>query len=636
MSAIDRSSLLAELASLAADTGLAPPLRRQAGALAERLRREGSDVDAAGLELAVLYRRSGRFARGAELCRRVLDAQPDNALAHHIAASLQQCQGDLDSAITGYRAAISLDATLAEAHYFLGNALQMTGETEKAAESYRNAIRLRPDYLEALSNLGAVLMRLHRFGEAKQVLENARRLYPRCTQVLCNLGDLALAEEDFTRARSCARAALKVDPRFFDAHHLLGKICRQQEDYDGTLKHFRRALEIRPADQNLVGSTAAILEKRGEFDQARRLLQPLVENGSTNPLVLTAWSALSRSLGTEQEAIGRLEAAIAGGRMDISARISVHSELGKQYDRLRDYPRAFEHYRQANLLERRLKIHRPAGGGRNFPSHATIEAWSRRYDRDYWQALPRGRTESRRPLFVVGLPRSGTTLTEQILASHPDIHGAGELPDIAELASRLGGPYDGEDHIARLATLDRKRLTTAARSYLETLQRKSADAALVVDKMPTNFWHLGLISLLFPQARVIHLQRDPRDSCLSMYFQRFSSSMLFTTDLEELAAYHAAYARIMEYWKQVLDLEILEIRYEELVEDQEVVTRRMIEYCGLDWNDSCLRFHETSRDVHTPSYDQVRQPMYRKSIGRWKNYEAQLAPLLSSLEQTTP
>jgi hypothetical protein len=150
--------------------------------------------------------------------------------------------------------------------------------------------------------------------------------------------------------------------------------------------------------------------------------------------------------------------------------------------------------------------------------------------------------------------------------------------------------------------------------------------------MPTNFQYLGLISLLFPNAHIIHLKRDPRDTCLSMYFQRFGALMTFTTDLKELAAYYSAYTRMMDYWNSVLDIKILDITYEELVDDQELSIRRMIEHCGLDWNDSCLQFHSTVRDVHTPSYDQVRQPMYSKSVGRWKHYEKQLAPLTNALE----
>ena len=627
----DVDKLAAELQTLIGNGRLPEAVRKDARVLYERLQTPDHDVIDLSLKLAVLYRRCKRFGEAARLCGQVLGLQPHNAMAHHISGSVQQCLGNHDAAIASYRTAIALDATLAEAHYFLGNILQMTGQARDAAESYRKAVELKPDYLEALSNLGAVLMALHRFGEAKHILERAYRLYPDCAQVLCNLGDLVLTEDDFEKARFYAKSALKTDPRFFDAHHLLGKICRQQGDYGGTLKHFRRALEIQPNNENLIGSMAEILEKRGQFDEARELLQPLIRRGSTNPLVLKAYSALSRNLGEERKAVRLLENTLRQERMDISRKISLHSELGKQYDRLQDYPRAFEHYRQANLLERELKLQPGGRPGTGFPAVREIDGWFERFGADYWKRLPRSTTGSERPVFVVGMPRSGTTLTEQILASHPAVHGAGELPDIPDLAAKLGERGMGADRFRHLANLGKQELDSAARQYLRTLKARSPGALRVVDKMPTNFWYLGLISLLFPNARIIHLKRDPRDTCLSMYFQRFGATMTFTTDLGELAAYHSAYARTMKYWESVLDIDTLEIQYEELVDDQERVIRRMIDYCGLDWDDRCLHFHETSRDVHTPSYDQVRQPMYRKSVGRWKHYEAQLAPLISAL-----
>jgi len=553
-------------------------------------------------------------------------------MAHHVTGSIQQCLGNHDAAIASYKTATSLDANLAEAHYFLGNILQMTGQTLESAESYRRAVSVQPDYLEALSNLGAVLMALHRFKEARNVLEETNRLYPDCAQVLCNLGDLVLGEDDFEKATFYAESVLKSQPEFFGAHHLLGKISRQQGDYEQTLKHFYRALEIQPNSENLVGSIAEILEKRGEFARAEKLLQPLIQQETRNPLVLKAWSALSRSLDTEDKAVSLLEKAVARGGMDIHQESSLRSELGKQYDRLGDYPRAFEHYRQANLLERKLKTQGRMATRTAFTGRAEIIQWFVQFGADFWKNLPRSGTDSQRPIFVVGMPRSGTTLTEQILASHPDVYGAGELADIPDLAAALGEQGTGPGKIDYLARLSRQKLTAAAQQYLETLNRKSPGALRVVDKMPTNFGYLGLISLLFPNAHVIHLKRDPRDTCLSMYFQRFGASMTFTTDLKELAAYYSAYARIMDYWESVLDIEILDIQYEELVDDQERVIRRMIEHCGLDLDDRCLNFHTTSRDVHTPSYDQVRQPMYRKSVGRWKHYEQQLIPLTDALE----
>lgn len=590
-----------------------------------------NDIDL-WLTLAVINRKMGLLNDADTACKQALSLQHNNALAHHVTGSIQQCLGDINAAISSYKTAINLDASQAETYYFLGNALQTIGQSSEAAENYRRAISLNPAYLEALGNLGAVLISLHQFDEARCVLVKADQLFPNREQLLCNLGDLYMLEDHLEQALSYANTALTINPRFFDAHYLLGRIHRQQQDYNQALYNFNNALNIQPSNENVIGSIAEILEIRGEFDKAHELLQPLIQRKTGNPLVLKAYSALTRSCESEREAIRLLEEAIAKGGIDVSNQIRLHTELGKQYDRLQDYPRAFDHYKQANLLERKLNQQLRKKHG---PDHASIEeikTWYSRFDYGYWHQLTRSGVISTRPIFVIGMPRSGTTLAEQILSSHPDIHGAGELPDIEGLAQKLGISTTGTNPFLHLARLNQHELASAARKYLKTLHQKSPEALRVVDKMPMNFWHLGLISLLFPNAYVIHMIRDPRDTCLSMYFQRFSASMPFTTDLMELASYYSAYAEVMRYWKSVLDIEIMDLHYEDLVSDQKQATRKMIEYCRLAWNDRCLRFHMNERDVHTPSYDQVRQMIYNKSVGRWKNYKQQLAPLTSALD----
>ncbi len=597
----------------------------------EQLCRSARDKPEPRLDLALVNRKLGDFSAAMENCRQALALAPGNALAHHLQGSIRHSTGDLDGAIASYQAAATLDPAYAETHYLLGNAFQTVGRLDDAAASYRRAIELKPGYLEAMGNLGATLLALHRLAESEEVLAAVNTRHPGHPQILCNLGDLYMLQEHFDMAIAHASKALEINPHFFDAHYLLGRIHRHRHDFDVALENFRKALEIRPGNENVAGSIAELLEIRGEFDAALRLLQPLLDKGSSNPLVLKAYSALSRHFGNERQAIHRLEQALAEGRLDTSRQIRLHSELGKQYDHLHEYPAAFEHYSAANRLERVLNAHLLKTAPLRFTGKAAVQAWAERHGRDFWQGLPPSGNDSARPVFVVGMPRSGTTLAEQILSSHPAVYGAGELPDIDDIARALGSGKADSHPLQYLERLDTKELSAAAVRYLDTLALRSADAQRVVDKMPTNFWHLGLIARLFPNGRVIHMQRDPRDVCLSIYFQRFGSSMTFTTDLVELADYYLAYTAIMDYWKSVLDIPIMDVRYEELVARPEQVIRSMITFCGLEWDERCLSFHETGRDVHTPSYDQVRKPMYRQSAGRWKNYAAQLVPLARAL-----
>jgi hypothetical protein len=237
------------------------------------------------------------------------------------------------------------------------------------------------------------------------------------------------------------------------------------------------------------------------------------------------------------------------------------------------------------------------------------------------------------------MPRSGTTLVEQILASHPEGAGAGELPDVIGMATGLprvlGVP---EAYPECVADLDRAALDRLAEGYLKRVQGRFPDARRVVDKMPQNFLHLGLIALLFPKARVVHCVRDPLDTCLSCYTTAFAVPHDYARDLGHLGRYYRAYARLMQHWRRVfeaLDRPLLELPYEDVVADLEGRTRTLLAFVGLPWDERCLRFHETRRDVGTASYDQVRRPIYNTSIGRWKRFERHLGPLKAALGQST-
>jgi hypothetical protein len=234
------------------------------------------------------------------------------------------------------------------------------------------------------------------------------------------------------------------------------------------------------------------------------------------------------------------------------------------------------------------------------------------------------------------MPRSGTTLVEQILASHPRVHGAGELKGILEIAHLVTTQHPSAPYPVCLSGSTEKELRQYAAAYLDELGRSSADALRVVDKMPRNFLHLGLVQTLFPRARVIHLRRDPLDTCLSIYFHNFSNAFPYACDLGSLGRYYRRYTGLMQHWREVLTISVMEIRYESLVNNPEDEIRRLLDFCGLDWDTACLRFYETGRDIDTPSYRQVRKPVYRNSVSRWKKYEAHLGPLREALGTPVP
>ncbi|HHJ16545.1 MAG TPA: sulfotransferase, partial [Gammaproteobacteria bacterium] len=375
---------------------------------------------------------------------------------------------------------------------------------------------------------------------------------------------------------------------------------------------------------------ARIEQHIGEVEKAYQRLQPLIAAGADSVNLAVAYGDVCRSMDRPGDAIAALEDRLArSGGLSVTGRKNLHFCLGNLYDRSGDYDKAFEHYRTGNDL-RKVDWDPRANS-------AQVDAIIRAFSREYLVTAPEAGTRSEKPVFVLGMPRSGTSLVEQILASHPAVHGAGELTDLPQLVQQLPAllptpaPYPG---CAPL--LNQKALDTLAGRYLERLDALAPDALRVVDKMPGNFSFLGLIELLFPDARVIHCVRDPVDTCLSCYFQDFSGSQFYSYDLGHLGAFYRDYARLMAHWKQVLRIPMLEVAYEELVADQEAVSRRMIEFCGLDWDERCLQFHENRRFVATSSYDQVRRPIYSSSVDRGRHYRPHLAPLIDALRAEQP
>jgi hypothetical protein len=315
--------------------------------------------------------------------------------------------------------------------------------------------------------------------------------------------------------------------------------------------------------------------------------------------------------------------------------VVLHFGLANLRQRAGDYDAAFDHFRQGNAIRRGL--FEKTGTAFDPAAHRRRIDWLiRTFTPEYFRQVEGVGVGDESPVFIVGMPRSGTTLVEQILSQHPQVFGAGELRDIDRLAEELTGPImaAGGDGAA-LARLARQKGQDLAQRHLQRLIQLGGGAVRVLDKMPINFLHLGLIATLFPRARVLHCRRDPLDTCVSCYCQYFHA-LNFTWDLADLGNYYRQYERLMAHWQTTLPLRLLDVSYEELVNNQEAVSRRLVDFCGLDWDERCLAFYESRRPVHTQSTLQVRRPMYASSVGRWKRYEKHLQPLQDALTDSPP
>lgn len=476
---------------------------------------------------------------------------------------------------------LSIDPRDAAVRNDLGAALLALNRYQDAEDQFRRAIGLRSGFPEAHFNLGCVLHASGRHHEAETFLQRALKLRPSHIEARIKLGMVLTALGRVPKARDCYEKALRAAPRSTQAWVGLGQL---------------HAIE-------------------GQLAEAEAAYRRAAELDSRSPAAWAALAAVRKMTPADAPWLERAEELAASG-LPAAEEATLRFAMGKFCDDVGDYARAFRHYGRAN------ELHKGPAAPFDREAHArSVDGMMRVYTREALAQPRSDASDSQRPVFVVGMPRSGTTLVAQIIGSHHDAKAAGELAFWAQAVHRNRNTLAREPFAATL-------IEKLEAEYLRLLTRISGGALRVVDKATVNFAYLGLIHSVFPRARVICLKRDPIDNCLSCYFQQFSPAMNFTMDLEDLAVYYREYHRLMVHWRTVLPPgTLLEVPYAELVDDQEDWTRRILDFLGLPWDDRCLNFHQTERPVLTASAWQVRQKIYRTSVGRWRNYEKFIGPL---------
>jgi tetratricopeptide (TPR) repeat protein len=540
-----------------------------------------------------------------------LQIKPDDAQVHCNLGNALRPLGRLDEAMASTRRAVVLDPNLSVAHFNLGVMLSGLGRREEAIASYRRALALNPDHVEALNNLGNLLRDLGQRHESLSLYTRAIELDPGRAESPCNLGNALIELRRGNDAAASYRQALALRPDYIQAHLGLGAAYRQLRRAADAEASCQAALALDPNSAAALSLLGELRADRGQFSEAGEVFKRALDIDPGFPFPYFS-IATHRKMTTEDTAWLQGAEALLNRPLPLAHEISLRYALGKYFDDVKEYDKAFGNYRLANELTKRYGT---SYDGAKLAQR--IDKLIASFDADFQQRRHSLGNDSERPVFIVGMPRSGTSLTEQILASHPSVFGAGELTFW---------------HTA-FAAYEEKMIPGIARDYLDRLQALSGDALRVVDKMPTNFMHIGLIHAAFPKARIIHLRRHPLDNCLSIYFQYFSHLHAYANDFDSLAHYYTEYARLMDHWRAVLPATaLLEIPYEALVEDQEGWTRRMLDFVGLPWDPKCLDFDQTDRVVITLSKWQVRQKIHAASAGRWRHYEKFVGPLLHLAE----
>lgn len=529
---------------------------------------------------------------GLRLLERVTEWTPDDAVAWSDLGRMRAVMGRLGEAIACFHEAVTADSAYADGWHNLGAARRQAGDTDGALAAYKQALALDPKRADTYLNIGNLLVDDNQSDNAIESFKRAALLDPKLAEARTRLAGELSGRGEVSDAEFVFRQAIALDRAHVQAWFGLGRTLEDLGQADEAERCYRRVLELRPGH---------------------------------------AW-ALGQLLSLDGAAID--DGLLAGAKQVLgekatpdAARALIGYGLGKALDRRGDHDAAFAVVREANVARRR-----EAGPFEAAAFDERIERLIETFSADFFAARQGFGLATELPVLIVGMPRSGTTLTEQVLDRHPQAFGAGELPYLAELAvdmrRRVTPDVPWSEAVLRLREAE---VRDCAEDYLGKLAARAPAGVLrISDKSPLNFHHLGLVALFYPNARVIHCRRNPIDTCLSIFFENFRASQTHATDLGDIVRYYRGYERLMAHWRRVLPLRMLELRYEEMVEDFEIRVRELLDFVGLSFDERCLDFHASDRPVQTPSRWQVRKPLYRSSLGRWRRYERHLATLVEA------
>ncbi len=524
--------------------------------------------------LGINLQELGRFNEAEKSFKKAISLQPDLADVHYNLGITLQELGRLDDAIDSYKQAIAIKPSYAIAYINLGNIYQKSGKIEKAKESHKQAVSLQPDLAEAHYNYGNIQKELGKLDEAKASYKRAISLKPNLAEAHCNLGNTFQTLGEVNEAEISYNKAISIKPDYAKAYSNLGNTLKDQGRLSEAKASYNKAIALQP--------------NYAEAHRHLTMMKKFIEKDEQ----FSKMYELYNDKGTSDEQL-----------------CHINFGLAKAFEDLQDFKQAYIHYGEGNLLRKKLLKYSIKKDEEIFRKiKYSYPAISENY-------LKKDNLESElKPIFIVGMPRSGTTLVEQIVSSHSLVTGAGELYFVNKFGWQL---IDGSQKI------NRESLFSFRQRYLDNLKNLSRDNLIVTDKMPQNFRFIGLIAAAFPEAKIIHVKRNPAAVCWANYKQYFVSKDIgYCYSVDDIVSYYKLYENLMNFWKNFLGERIYNLDYELLVENQEIETRKLINYLGLNWDDNCLMPQNNVRNVSTASNIQVRQKIYKGSSNQWKKYKS--------------
>ena len=584
---------------------------------------ERDNVHALNL-LGVICTNTQRSAEAVGFIERALRQTPDNPQSHANIGLAYKDLGDLDAAVRHLSRSTQLEPANPVVLNNLGNVLRAREEPRAAVEVYERALKLDPRFAECWSNLAAALNEAEEGARARQAIDRALALDPRLAQAHNNLGDILLAEARYEEALAAYTKATSLSPRYAAALINMARTQRDMDRPDDAVETLEHALTIEPGNPEAHHVMGVLREQMGDREAAAQSFRAATE-AAPEMTVADYYLAQIKGRGTSDDELAALEIKWQRDDLTSTSRMYLAFALSRALEERGEYDEAFRYLSHGNRIKADARPYDDIDTAKYMDS--LVESAARTAVR-----LPGGSGISdTRPVFVLGMPRSGTSLTEQLLASHPDVSGAGELSYAYDTVHRIR-EMTGEAFPGNLDRLDAAGLAELGQYYLSRHSASNLATRYVVDKTPLNFQYIGVLALALPGAKFFHCRRDPIANCHAIHRMPFDDKQTYAHSLASLGKYYTRYFNLMANWKDLFGERIMDVSYEDTVADVETQARRMLDFLELPFDASVLEFHKTRRLVKTPSASQVREPIYTDSVAAWRRFEKHLGPLIDNLQ----
>ena len=573
--------------------------------------------------LGLVFYQQDNLTEAESFISQSLKYNPDYVDALHNLALVTRDLNNPSQAEQLLKKAIAIKPQMATLHTTLAGIYLQSQDLTQAKECCHKALSLDPKSLAALNNLGNILRQQQQFYEAIRCYQKILSINPGYASAYNNLANIWYLQGHMQQAIETYHKALAIEPQSPHTHYNLATLYNKQQQTIKAIEHYQLALSHDPTYAQACTDLAALLKQTGKTKQAIQYYQQAIQLDPTDTISYRALSNLKTS--QDNTHIETMETLLQELPKESEKATHLYFALARSYEKKEDYSSAFLYLNQGNQNKRKTFDYNISLTEALFQQIAFI------FDQDFVTRQQASGYSSTAPIFIVGMPRSGTSLVEKIIASHSHVFGAGEITSLQDVILAKYNTY--KDMLLSIYDVSKQECLQLGMDYVNQLPQQNIPISRIINKMPMNFIHLALIKIILPQAKIIHCARHPLDTCLSCYKQLFTSGQLFSYDLEETARYYMAYTRLMDHWRSIMANDFLDIRYEDLVARPTEESRRLIEYCELDWEDSCLTFYNNDHVTRTASSAQVDKPIYQDAIGRWQHYAPYLQPALNIFSQ---